>query len=124
METNNEFSVDEVPLLEPHEILVPDFDPTSASSSTSFSSATSTTISMSTINSVLDDLEFLPPFEDWHTDDNHGKSYNENKGFPYDDDFTDWDSFLNDFDIDNIGHEIIQSPPDIANSPLLKIGLA
>lgn len=97
METDNGFSVDEVPLIEPHEFLVPTSDlPISAK------------ISMSSVNSILEDPECLPSFEDWYTD-NHGKSYDENTGFPFDDDFTDWVSLINDLDI-------IQSPPDITST--------
>lgn len=108
MITNDNFSVHEVPWSEPHEIFVPNCDEQSASSSTT---TALTTISMSSINSILEDLKFLPSFEDWQSDDNN-KNYIGTTGFSYDDDFTDWDWLINDFDIDKIDHEIIQSLPD------------
>ncbi|KAL1814960.1 hypothetical protein ACET3Z_017534 [Daucus carota] len=84
-------------------------------SSTTFSDTSAVTLSMSDINSILEDLRFLPSFEDWQSDDN-SKNYMEPMGVPYDDDFTDWDWLINDFDIDKIDQEIIQSLPDPATA--------
>lgn len=105
MDTSNDFSIHEVPLIVPHEeFFVNDSD----QQSSCFSNTSAlTTISMSSINSILEDLKSLPSFEDLQSDDN---SKNYDMGVPYDDDFTDWDWLINEFDIDNIDDdEIFQS---------------
>ncbi|KAL1820433.1 hypothetical protein ACET3Z_015302 [Daucus carota] len=108
METNDAFSIDEVPIVEPGEIFIPDSD-----LPFSYSSASSTTdISVSTICSIPDDLDFVPSFEDWLTSD-LGQSSGDNMGFlDDDDDFFDWDWLFNVFDIDQID-EVFQSSPDL-----------
>ncbi|WOG99810.1 hypothetical protein DCAR_0519166 [Daucus carota subsp. sativus] len=115
MDTSNGFSVPEVPWSIPHEFCVSSSDQQSSCSSTTFSDTSAVTLSMSDINSILEDLRFLPSFEDWQSDDN-SKNYVEPMGVPYDDDFADWDWLINDFDIDNIDHEIVQSLPDPATA--------
>ncbi|KAK1400345.1 Typical P-type R2R3 Myb protein [Heracleum sosnowskyi] len=70
MDTSNDISIPEVPLIEPHEFFH-DFDEQSSCFSTT---SALTTISMSSINSILEDLKSLPSFEDWQSDDN-SKNY-------------------------------------------------
>ncbi|KAK4359982.1 hypothetical protein RND71_022211 [Anisodus tanguticus] len=61
---NNGFCTDDVPLVEPHEILVPNFqESTPSTSSSSFSSSSS---------NILDDLKFLPSFDEWPMENNMG----------------------------------------------------
>ncbi|CBI33476.3 unnamed protein product, partial [Vitis vinifera] len=79
MEIMNGFCTDEVPLIQPHEILVP-CDPTSSTSSSSSSSSSASSM-------ILEDLQFLD--FDWHCD------YNNDLGF-WDDAFTSWDLFIDD----------------------------
>lgn len=75
----NSFCTDEVPLMDPSEILVPSSSSTSTSSTSSSSSASST---------ILEDLQ-LPSFE-WLSDYNNGMS------FWADFDFCSWDSLIYD----------------------------
>ncbi|XP_074326724.1 transcription factor MYB20-like [Apium graveolens] len=92
------FSVDEIPLIQPHEILniaplydhLPSYHPTS-STSTNY-------ISSSTINLLCEKLKSLPY---WHSNGSC-KDYNGNTGYSEEGDITDWDWLLNDFNIDNI----------------------
>ncbi|XP_055829000.1 transcription factor MYB20-like [Solanum dulcamara] len=63
---NNGFCIDEVPLIEPHEILVQESTPSTSSSS--FSSSSS--------SNILEDLKFLPSFDEWPLMEN-----NNNMGF-------------------------------------------
>ncbi|KAL8146461.1 hypothetical protein AgCh_004259 [Apium graveolens] len=106
MDINDGFFTHEI---ESREIL-PNSDLRPSSSSTTVS-ATSASSSMSTNNLILGDLKFVPSFEDWLSD-GHSEIYTENMGFTYEDDSIDWDRLLNDFDIDKIDHELIQSLPD------------
>ncbi|XP_074371167.1 transcription factor MYB20-like [Apium graveolens] len=93
--TNNGFCIDEVPLVEPHEILVPNSSAPCSSSTTT----TTTTSSNTNINSLLEDLEFLPTY-DWLNGD--GSTTN-NMGFwDMDDAFSSLDSLINDIDYDRI----------------------
>lgn len=78
-EITNGFCTDEVPLIQPHEILVPS-DPASSTSSTSSSSSSASSI-------LLEDLQFLD--FDWHCD------YGDNMSF-WDDSISCWDLFAND----------------------------
>ncbi|KAJ8551703.1 hypothetical protein K7X08_021718 [Anisodus acutangulus] len=62
---NNGFCTDDVPLIEPHEILVPNSqESTPSTSSSSFSSSSS--------SNILDDLKFLPSFDEWPMENNMG----------------------------------------------------
>ncbi|KAK4369785.1 hypothetical protein RND71_009260 [Anisodus tanguticus] len=62
---NNVFCTDEVPLIEPHEILVPNSqESTPSTSSSSFSSSSSS-------SNILEDLKFLPSFDEWPTENNN-----------------------------------------------------
>lgn len=106
-DTNKIFPIHEVPLIE----LFPNPDLRSSCSSTTFSVTSAlTTSSMSTTNSIFEDLNFLPSFEDWLSD-GHSQIYTETMGFTYEDDSIDWDYLFNDFDFDKIDHELIQSLP-------------
>lgn len=108
MSTSNVFSIHEVPLIEPHEFFVPDSDQQSSCFSTT---SALTTISMSSIDSFFEDLKSLPSSEDRQSDDN-SKNYDiGTMGVP-DDEFIDWDWLFNEFDIDKIDHDIIQSLPN------------
>ncbi|MED6107460.1 hypothetical protein PIB30_014311 [Stylosanthes scabra] len=72
MNDNNGFCTDEVPIIEPHEILVPCSDPSPSSISTSSSSSSSSASSLSSFNSnnsFLKDLQ-LPDFE-WSCNNDH-----------------------------------------------------
>lgn len=64
---NNGFCIDEVPLIEPHEILVQESTPSTSSSS--FSSSSS--------SNILEDLKFLSSFDEWPLMENN----NNNMGF-------------------------------------------
>ncbi|KAK1398299.1 hypothetical protein POM88_008162 [Heracleum sosnowskyi] len=110
MDTYSGVSIHEVPFIEPREILPNSGLQSSCSSNTySTTSASAATSSMSTTNSILEDLKFLPSFEDWLSD-GHSEVYIESTGFNYVDDSIDWDRLLN-FDIDQIDDELIQSLP-------------
>ncbi|CAK7339018.1 unnamed protein product [Dovyalis caffra] len=90
MELINGFCIDEVPLIEPHEILVPS-GPSSASTSTSTSSSSSSSSSSSYgSNNILDEL-LLPDFE-WPIN-------NVDIGL-WDDDLSSWDLLITDVDSD------------------------
>lgn len=95
-EVMNGFCTDEVPLIEPHEILV-SCAPSSSSSSSS-----------STCSNFLEDLE-LPDFE-WPCDDN-----NMNMCL-WDDDFNAWDLLINDDNGDGDMKESVD-PPLISQCP-------
>ncbi|KAH0775573.1 hypothetical protein KY290_006984 [Solanum tuberosum] len=64
---NNGFCIDEVPLIEPHEILVQESTPSTSSSS--FTSSSS--------SNILEDLKFLSSFDEWPLMENN----NNNMGF-------------------------------------------
>ncbi|KAE8730463.1 MYB315 protein [Hibiscus syriacus] len=78
----NGFCTDEVPLMEPHEILVPNCPPSTSSSSPSSSSCHS--------SMFLEELQHFPGF-DWPSDD-----YNASNGLSlWNDDFNIWDLLIN-----------------------------
>lgn len=79
---NNGFCIDEVPLIEPHEILVQ--EPTPSTSSSSFSSSSS---------NILEDLKFLPSFDEWPLMENNSNN-NMVFGWEIDNDFTSTLDFL------------------------------
>nr|QIG55708.1 MYB transcription factor [Paeonia suffruticosa] len=79
MEVVNGFCTDEVPLIEPHEILVPNCDPSLSTSSSSSSSSSCYS------SKILEDLQF--PSFDWHCDNNMGF---------WDDDLSNWDLLISD----------------------------
>lgn len=90
----NGFCTDEVPLIEPQEILVSNSSAPCSSSSTS-----TTTTSNINFNSLLEDLDFLQT-SDWLNGD--GSTTN-NMGFwDMDDAFSSLDSLINDIDYDRI----------------------
>lgn len=80
---NNGFCIDEVPLIEPHEILVQ--EPTPSTSSSSFSSSSS--------SNILEDLKFLPSFDEWPLMENNSNN-NMVCGWEIDNDFTSTLDFL------------------------------
>ncbi|XWS36889.1 hypothetical protein CRYUN_Cryun20dG0124000 [Craigia yunnanensis] len=96
------FCTDEVPLIEPHEILVPNCAPsTSSSSSSSFNSS-----------KFLEELQ-LPDFE-WPSDCNTSSNNNNNLSL-WDDDFSSWDLLINDVNdrklaLDSSPSPLIQCP--------------
>lgn len=97
---NNGFCTDEVPLMEPHEILVSESSVPCSSSSTCTSSNTN-------INNLLEDLEFLPTF-DWLNGD---ACTTNNMGFwDMHDDFNYLDLLNNDIDID-INNDVLTVNP-------------
>nr|CAA67600.1 myb-related transcription factor [Solanum lycopersicum] len=61
---NNGFCIDEVPLIEPHEILVQESTPSTSSSS--FSSSSS--------SNILEDLKFLSSFDEWPLMENNNNN--------------------------------------------------
>nr|GMC62432.1 protein ODORANT1-like [Ipomoea batatas] len=71
MEVSNGFCTDEVPLIEPHEILVPTCSSSSSDNYTAaggdFVSSNNVNINNNNINNVLEDMEFLPSL-DWQCD--------------------------------------------------------
>ncbi|XVF31657.1 hypothetical protein REPUB_Repub17cG0010200 [Reevesia pubescens] len=88
------FCTDEVPLIEPHEILVPSSAPSTSSSSSSSSDS----------SKFLQELQF-PDFE-WPSDyntssNNNNNNININNNLSlWDDDFSSWDLLINDDEID------------------------
>ncbi|KAJ8526299.1 hypothetical protein K7X08_028776 [Anisodus acutangulus] len=58
---NNVFCTDEVPLIEPHEILVPNSQESTPSTSSTSSSS----------SNILEDLKFLPSFDEWPIENNN-----------------------------------------------------
>ncbi|XP_022759923.1 protein ODORANT1-like [Durio zibethinus] len=97
------FCTDEVPLIEPHEILVPCSAPSNSSSS--FSSCDS--------SKFLEELQF-PDFG-WPSDYNNSSCNNNNLSL-WDDDFSSWDWLINDDDGDkklalaSLSSPLIQCP--------------
>ncbi|KAF3683338.1 Transcription repressor MYB6 [Capsicum annuum] len=81
---NNGFGIDEVPLIEPHEILVQELSstPSTSSSSSSFSSSSS--------SNILEDLKFLPSFDEWPLMENTNMGF----GWEINNDFTSTLDFL------------------------------
>ncbi|KAF3665513.1 Transcription repressor MYB6 [Capsicum annuum] len=81
---NNGFGIDEVPLIEPHEILVQELSstPSTSSSSSSFSSSSS--------SNILEDLKFLPSFDEWPLMENNNMGF----GWEINNDFTSTLDFL------------------------------
>ncbi|KAM5558225.1 transcription factor MYB20 [Rosa sericea] len=82
----NGFCIDEVPLIEPHEIhLVPNCAPSSSTSSSSSCSNSS--------SNFLEDLQYLPDFEwpncDYSSSNNNNIINNDTMGL-WDDDFSSW----------------------------------
>ncbi|KAG9137573.1 hypothetical protein Leryth_019757 [Lithospermum erythrorhizon] len=61
MEVNNGFCTDEVPLIQPNEILVTNFGPTTTNSSTSPCSSSSS----SNNNNLFEDMQFLENLDQW-----------------------------------------------------------
>ncbi|CAH9106164.1 unnamed protein product [Cuscuta europaea] len=100
MEVKEGFSIDEVPLLQPHEILVAPLSSTSCSSSSS-NGFLSSNVSNNNINSILDDVDFLPAI-DWQCD-----YIFSNMGF-WEDDFlsTTLDSLFNNDTNNNINNQL------------------
>ncbi|KAL1833539.1 hypothetical protein ACET3Z_003190 [Daucus carota] len=100
---NNGFCTDEVPLIEPHEILVSESSVPCSSSSTSTSSTTN-------INNLLEDLEFLPSFE-WLSGDACSPN---NLGFwDMHDDFNYMDLLNNDIDTADRNNDIFTVNPPL-----------
>ncbi|CAA2991858.1 ODORANT1 [Olea europaea subsp. europaea] len=94
MEVNNDFCIDEIPLIEPHEILITCENSSSSpsSSSSSSSSSTDTTVGGRFLSNLLEDLEFATTFD-----------YNEIISSIWDDDFvTSLDLYNNCDDNSNI----------------------
>ncbi|KAL1816853.1 hypothetical protein ACET3Z_019427 [Daucus carota] len=109
--TRDGFSTNEVQFTESEGTLSGPDLPSSCSSTTCYNTSASTTVSISTTNSILEDLKSLQSFEDWQSD-GHRKICMENPGDAYEDDFIDWNWLINDFDIDTIDFELIKSLPD------------
>ncbi|XP_075084615.1 transcription factor MYB20 [Nicotiana tabacum] len=86
---NNGFCTDEVPLIEPHEILVPSKSTPSTSSSSSSSSS----------SNIIEDLKFLPSFDDW--------PMGNDMGFGWENDFSSTLDFLlnDDNDMNNVTYD-------------------
>ncbi|XP_009589696.1 transcription factor MYB20 [Nicotiana tomentosiformis] len=86
---NNGFCTDEVPLIEPHEILVPSKSTPSTSSSSSSSSS----------SYIIEELKFLPSFDDWPMENN--------MGFGWENDFSSTLDFLlnDDNDMNNVTYD-------------------
>ncbi|KAK1374552.1 MYB transcription factor 43-2 [Heracleum sosnowskyi] len=103
------FSVDDIPLIQPHEMLIPplpdDHLPSNNCPPSSIPTPSTSTkcISSSTLNLICEKLKSLPY---WFTND-PCKNYNiGNTSYAEDGEFTDWDWLLNNFDIDKIDPEI------------------
>ncbi|XP_057971550.1 transcription factor MYB20 [Malania oleifera] len=96
MEDTNGFCTDEVPLIEPHEILVPCDPPSSSSTSSSSSSSTSGT------STFMEDLQFAALMNEWPSDYNtKNNSSSSNIDFWDDDDFNSaLELLINDIDSD------------------------
>lgn len=84
--TDTGFSVEEIPLIQPHEILIPpvsDHLPSNSCSPSSTPSTSTKHTSSSTINLMNENLKSL---QYWHS-----KYYNENMHYSDEGDFTYWD---------------------------------
>ncbi|KAG4168973.1 hypothetical protein ERO13_A12G057300v2 [Gossypium hirsutum] len=96
MTMNNEnidgFCTDEVPLIEPHEILIPGPAAPSTSSSSSSSSSSSTTHSPN----FLQQFHYFPADFEWPSDNNTNKTDSNNLSLWDTDDFSGWDLLIND----------------------------
>ncbi|KAK7301941.1 hypothetical protein RJT34_12818 [Clitoria ternatea] len=110
MELMNLFCTDEVPIVEPNDILVP-CAPSTSSASPSSSSSTSSTNSSS--NNFLQDL-LLSDFEwsDTYNDNNIDNSNNNNSNMAlWDDDFIrSWNLLMNDNNDDGDGKQVFDAP--------------
>ncbi|XVF81861.1 hypothetical protein PTKIN_Ptkin15bG0189500 [Pterospermum kingtungense] len=93
------FCTDEVPLIEPHEILVPNYAPSTSSSSTSSSCDSS---------KFLEEFQF-PDFE-WPTGCNTSSNNNNNIMSLWDDDFSSWDLLINDESDRKLALDSLSSP--------------
>lgn len=62
MEVNNDFCIDEIPVIEPHEILIPCENSSSSPSSSSSSSSITTSVGGGFSSNLLEDLEFVTTF--------------------------------------------------------------
>ncbi|KAL0449674.1 UNVERIFIED_CONTAM: Transcription factor [Sesamum latifolium] len=85
---NSDFCIDEIPVIEPQEILLSSNE--SSSPSSSFASSSSCSYSNSSSSNVLEDLQFSPGFEDYCSEIM-------NSGI-WDDDFSSTLELLTDFD--------------------------
>lgn len=81
---NNGFCTDEVPLIEPHEILVQE------STTPSTSSTSSSSFSSSSSSNILEDLKFLPSFDEWPLMEHNNMGF----GWEINNDFTSTLEFL------------------------------
>ncbi|XP_021296684.1 protein ODORANT1 [Herrania umbratica] len=104
---NNGFCTDEVPLIEPHEILVPACAPSTSSSSSSSSDS----------SKFLEELKF--PDLEWPSDYNTSSNNNNNNNNSlslWEDDFSCWDLLINDdsdtsmLALDSSSSPLIQCP--------------
>lgn len=107
------FSVDQIPMIQPHEIVIPplsDHLPSNNCSPSSFPTPSTSTknFSSSTIYLVCKKLKSLPF---WHSND-PCKDYNGHTGCSDEGHFHDWDWLLNGFDFDKIDLEMVKPPPD------------
>lgn len=116
MEVNNEFCTDEVPLIEPHEILVP-CDP-SLSTSSSASSSSSSSLENGESMNIIEDMQFWPTF-DWQSD------YINDMGFWDDNDFHILDLLMNDDSDSNVTAQptLTQCPNMVFDDESWKFGL-
>ncbi|XWS47540.1 hypothetical protein CRYUN_Cryun14cG0161100 [Craigia yunnanensis] len=96
MNNNDGFCTDEVPLIEPHEILVPNCAPSTSSSSSSSCDS----------SKFLEELQ-LPDFE-WPSDCN--TSSNNNNLSLWDDDFSSWDLLTSDDSDRKLALDLLASP--------------
>ncbi|KAK4416965.1 Transcription factor [Sesamum alatum] len=102
---NSDFCIDEIPVIESHEILLSSNENSSPpSSSSSFSSSSS---SNSSSSNVVEDVQFSPTFDDYY-------SAIMNSGF-WDDDFSCTLELLNDFDSEMNTVNAVVVEPSVVN---------
>lgn len=105
---NSDFCIDEIPVIEPHEILLPsDQDsPTASSSSSSFSCSNSCTSGGASSSNVVAGLQLMQSFEDYYSE-----ILNSNI---WDDDFGDTFDLLADYDSNLTGNNALDFESSLA----------
>ncbi|KAL2499007.1 myb domain protein [Abeliophyllum distichum] len=105
MEVNNDFCIDEIPVIEPHEILIPCENSSTPASSSSSSPPSSSSSGGGGFSSILiEDLEFPTTFD-----------YNEIMSSIWEDDFISSLDLYNNYDI----HKNITVEPPLMQFPLM-----
>ncbi|KAE8720273.1 MYB315 protein [Hibiscus syriacus] len=111
------FSIDEVPLIEPYEILVPAAPSTSSSSSSSSSCSSSATNS----SKFLEDLHYFPVDFEWPSDHTTTDTDSNNLRLWNIDDFSSWDLLINNDDDSDREPALHSLPSPLIQNPTMGV---